>query len=192
MLDDDNKLKKKYINKKVNATKEGIEFLLSFEEFCLLVEEAGLVSSDLGFTGRMYVLARYNDEGPYEYGNCRFILQSENAKEKVVSEKMRQSSIEKCKMMSELYRTNLEFQHKRVQALLSSEKFKAQCLTRKQNKKIRLEKLDELKHPSFKGPRNSQFGSYWITNGIVNKKWRDDLGDLPENFYKGRVTKIKP
>lgn len=190
MLDDDNKLTRKYINKRVNAGKEGIEFMLSFEEFCLLVEEAGLVSSDLGFTGNMYVLARYNDSGPYQYGNCRFILQSENAKEKFVSDKMRQASIQQCKIMTEKYHTDPEFKQKRIQALLSSEKFKAQCLKRKQNKEIKLEKLNELKHPSFKGSKNSQFGSYWITDGTVNKKWKQDLGDLPEGFYKGR-TKTK-
>lgn len=187
MIDDDKKLKRKYINKRVNAAKEGIDFLLSFEDFCQLVLDAGLVSSDLGFTGKMYVLARYNDTGPYEYGNCRFILQSENAKEKVVSEKMRQSSIEKCKMMTAMYKDDPEFKAKRYQALITSPKFQAQLEKRKEQKQVRLQELDQHKHPSYKGPRNSQFGSYWITNGTVNKKWRDDLGDLPEGFYRGRV-----
>ncbi len=85
MLDDDGKLKRKFSNKRVNARKEGIEFLLTFKEFSKLVRDAGITSSDLGFTGRNFVLARFNDTGPYKVGNCRFITQHENALEKTLS-----------------------------------------------------------------------------------------------------------
>jgi len=37
-----------------------------------------------------------------------------------------------------------------------------------------------------KGKRNSQFGSFWITDGKVNKKWRSELGCIPSGFFKGR------
>lgn len=38
------------------------------------------------------------------------------------------------------------------------------------------------------GSRNSQYGSFWITNGKTNKKVKSvDL--IPEGWYKGRVTK---
>ena len=37
------------------------------------------------------------------------------------------------------------------------------------------------------GSKNSQFGTFWITDGVINKKWSDKLGIIPENFYKGRV-----
>lgn len=84
-VDDDNKIQQRYCNKRVNAKKEGIGFELSFEEYCILVKEAGLKSSQLGFTGDKYVLARYNDTGPYKYGNCRFITQKENHAEKTKS-----------------------------------------------------------------------------------------------------------
>ena len=47
-----------------------------------LVNEAGLKSSQLGFTGEGYVLGRCNDSGGYEPGNCRFITQKENSDEK--------------------------------------------------------------------------------------------------------------
>jgi hypothetical protein len=40
-----------------------------------------------------------------------------------------------------------------------------------------------------KGKKNSQYGTYWITNGKENKKWKSSYGDIPENWYKGRVTK---
>lgn len=38
-----------------------------------------------------------------------------------------------------------------------------------------------------KGKKNSQYGTFWITNGIENKKWNQEKGELPENFYRGRV-----
>lgn len=81
-LDDDGKLIQKWRNKCVNAKAEGLKCKLTFEEYCQLVDQAGLVSSQLGFTGQGYVLARYNDEGDYEMGNCRFITQKENSDEK--------------------------------------------------------------------------------------------------------------
>lgn len=81
-LDDDGKLKDKWKNKRVNAAKEGIEFTLSYEDYLNLVADANLKSSQLGFTGAGYVLARYNDEGGYTKGNCRFITQKENSDEK--------------------------------------------------------------------------------------------------------------
>lgn len=81
-LDDDGKLRTRWINKKYNAKKEGLECKLTYDEYCILVKEAGLVSSQLGFTGDKYVLGRYNDEGDYTLENCRFITQKENSDEK--------------------------------------------------------------------------------------------------------------
>lgn len=94
-IDDDGKIKRRWLNKSINALKEGIDFSLSFEEFCILVKSAGLVSSELGFSGgKKFVLARYGDAGGYVYGNCRFITQSENALEKKKTEKM----VESCRV----------------------------------------------------------------------------------------------
>lgn len=39
------------------------------------------------------------------------------------------------------------------------------------------------------GSVNSQYGTYWITDGKINKKWNDSLGDIPEGFYRGRKIK---
>ena len=78
-VDDDGKLYSHYQNKKTNAKKENLEVRMSFEEYCELVHEAGLKSSQLGFKGDGYVLARYNDRGDYTKDNCRFITQIQNA-----------------------------------------------------------------------------------------------------------------
>lgn len=82
-LDDDGKLIQRWRDKCVNALQEGLKCELTFEEYCVLVDKAGLVSSQLGFTGEKYVLARYNDRGNYTFDNCRFITQSENSQEKI-------------------------------------------------------------------------------------------------------------
>ena len=37
------------------------------------------------------------------------------------------------------------------------------------------------------GSKNSQFGTYWITNGHTNMKWSDNRGNLPEGYQRGRV-----
>lgn len=36
------------------------------------------------------------------------------------------------------------------------------------------------------GPKNSQFGTMWITNGAENRKIKKDLDSIPEGWYKGR------
>lgn len=81
-LDDDGKLYQKWLNKRNNAKAEGIKFYLTYEDYCFLVEEAYLKSSDLGFSGNKFVLARIKDKGPYKLGNCRFITQKENLRER--------------------------------------------------------------------------------------------------------------
>lgn len=80
-IDDDGKIYMRYSNKRYNAKAEGIGFELTFAQYCKLVHDAGLKSSDLGYKGNKYVLARYRDIGPYSETNCRFITQKENMDE---------------------------------------------------------------------------------------------------------------
>lgn len=77
-LDDDGKLRQKYYNKRVNAKKEGVKCLITFYEYCMLLKQCNLKSSDLGYTGNGYVLSRNNDTGDYVIGNCTFVTQKEN------------------------------------------------------------------------------------------------------------------
>jgi hypothetical protein len=44
------------------------------------------------------------------------------------------------------------------------------------------------KNALMRGERNSQYGSMWITNGIVSQKIKTD-DNIPEGWYKGRVIK---
>lgn len=183
-IDDDRKLGRKYSNKRVNAEKEKIQFNLSFDDFCFLIRSAGLKSSDLGFTGKNYVLARFNDTGPYAIGNCRFISHKENMAERTISEKQSAAAARHIR------RYNESLTHEdRVNRIKNSEKFQSVLRKRIAQSKINLAIKDEAKHPSFKGSRNSQYGSYWITDGTNNKKWRDDFGSPPDGFTKGRIAK---
>ena len=107
-IDDDGKLYKHYDNKKYSAKKNGLGCKLSFYEYCLLVKEAGLKSSDLGYAGHDYVLARYNDEGDYEYGKCRFITRRENLLERKTSQAQIDASKRNIKLAHEKYNNMTE------------------------------------------------------------------------------------
>ena len=80
-------LKSKINFKKWNATKEGLEFLLTKEEVVKLLEEAGITWEQWSFSG--YHLSRYNDSGNYERGNCRFLPALENWREHKFTEAQR-------------------------------------------------------------------------------------------------------
>jgi hypothetical protein len=58
--------------------------------------------------------------------------------------------------------------------------------TGKKHKPETIQRLKEVKKGQGKGKTNSQFGTFWITNGKVNKKTNSKI---PEGWYKGRVLK---
>ena len=173
------KLKRKYWNKQVNAKKEGIEFFLTFDQFVQLVKDSNLKVDDLGFTGKNYVLARYNDSGPYAIGNCRFITQYENYHEKYITEAERTNGINAINKI----RNTKEFEDKRLLGYRKwIENYRKTIVYKR-----RQEKFNKL-HPSYRGNRNSQFGKHWYTNGKVNLSLKSS-DVIPEGFYRGRVVK---
>lgn len=42
------------------------------------------------------------------------------------------------------------------------------------------------KRPQSLNEGNSQFGSFWITNGFSSRKWTPDKGRLPKGYTRGR------
>jgi hypothetical protein len=46
--------------------------------------------------------------------------------------------------------------------------------------------MSENKKGTGTGDTNSQYGSFWITNGINNKKLKKD-SEIPDGWYKGRI-----
>ena len=72
----------------------GVEFLLTATEIVQLFTDAGITPNDIGRANHQYGLARHNDTGNYEMGNCRFILAIENQREqKHPTERMRGATV---------------------------------------------------------------------------------------------------
>ena len=185
-LNDDGKLHQRFLNKRVNALKEGIEFHLAFDEFADLLRRAAIVSSQCGIKG--YHLARTNDAGPYAVGNCSFKWYLSNLNEKVMTEAMRDVS-----------RNNIQSAHRQAQSRTEQERAayassissgilaSSACKARKAAAGVRRAAYEANAHKSYKGDRNSQHGTFWITDGTKNKKWHENKGDMPPLFYRGRV-----
>lgn len=57
------------------------EHKMSMKDLDTLLEEAGIEYEQIGQRKGQYHLARYGDTGPYEIGNCRFILGADNIRE---------------------------------------------------------------------------------------------------------------
>lgn len=180
-LNDDGKLAAKFLNKQVNAAKEGIDFLMSAQDIQILMQRAGIRSSDWGFrSGRKFVLSRQQDLGPYQLDNCSFILQSENAKHKKISKASRLASQKNArKGLAAMNQPKaIAKRQKALRTYQQRRKTKAA-----ENNKARIARL----HPSYAGSHNSQFGSFWLTDGTNNIKWSNEKGDWPKKFRKGRA-----
>jgi len=67
-------------------TGRGATWNLTEKQVWSLLDEAGISILDVGKTKGKYQLARYDDTGPYEIGNCRFILQYDNIQEQWTDE----------------------------------------------------------------------------------------------------------
>lgn len=73
---------RKWNTKRRNPKSRGI-FFLSLEEYIGLAKEAGLTDpNQIGRTNEKYCLGRIGDVGNYEIGNCRFITNLQNQKER--------------------------------------------------------------------------------------------------------------
>ena len=72
-----------WTRKRYSSKCRGVEFNLNGSDMVRLFKEAGIFPDQISsHRSDGYVLARHGDKGPYELGNCRFILHSENAAEK--------------------------------------------------------------------------------------------------------------
>lgn len=157
-INNDGKLRKKYDNSKSNAIKDGIVFLLTFDQYVDLIKQAGLTSSRLSRTNeKHYALSRISNQDSFTLDNCRFIA---------------------ClkPLMSSDERFNRIKEGVRYQAI-------ARTLMAAVKRDSELSKMDQR----YVGVKNGQFGSFWITDGTVNKKWRLDKGVIPTEFHRGRV-----
>jgi hypothetical protein len=65
---------------------------------------------------------------------------------------------------------------------------KAPDWTGKKHKEETKRKIGDINSIKQSGEKNSQFGSFWITNGIENKKIKKDC-TIPKDWTKGRKVK---
>lgn len=72
--------KKKYQEHKGRARRCNIAFLLSFEEWFKIWKESGHLH-ERGSRRGQYVMARFNDIGPYAIGNIKIITTEKNVSE---------------------------------------------------------------------------------------------------------------
>lgn len=142
-LNDDGLLKRRFVRKR-KAWLIGKPCLLTFDEYCGLMREAGIKSSEIGPRG--FNLARIGDLGPYAIGNCRFISYLENQREK------RYDSRKISDALIKFYREN-------------PASFAGHTHTDETKRKIGSKNsLRQI------GSGNSQFGRRWIYKDGVNKK----------------------
>lgn len=76
--------RERYRIQKVNAANRGIEFKLTFEEWCEWWMDTGHYH-EYGRESGQYVMARNGDVGPYAIDNIRCLLASENIAEAPVN-----------------------------------------------------------------------------------------------------------
>ena len=172
-LDDDKKLYLRYRDKKNNSENQQVGFILTFDDYCSLVAEAGIVSSKIGRA--KYHLARIKDKGPYEIGNCRFVWYKINLAEK------------RKPVIDLAYR---------IKASERSRKYYSENpgpFTGRKHKEESKKLIGAANSIKLAGRGNSQFGTCWITNGVSNTKMKRGLA-LPNGWKLGRVNvhKNKP
>lgn len=159
-LCDDGKLRERYRHKQQNCHRNadrGIEFRLSFEEYCQLMREAGVKSSALGRKG--YHLARHGDAGHYVVGNCRFITHLENHAERKPPSPEAMSAA-----MKKHYENN------------------PGSFTGHQHAAVSKAKIGAANSAHQSGAGNSQFGTCWITNGSESRKI--SVGSFPPRGWR--------
>lgn len=180
-LDDDGKLREKFRYKKHNSKQRNISYELTFEEYANLLKEAGLKSSDIGHA--TYHLARYEDEGPYRVGNCRFITAKENLAEQKTSDLKKESDTINRAKAHEKFRTSPDA----VSDMLRNREegdswkaYKADIETEKEKKRLLYEER-RLSLPF--DPNSPMRGSIKITDGTTTKTWTLKMGAIPEGWF---------
>jgi hypothetical protein len=99
-------MKRKYTTQKSNATRRGVEFLLSFEEWCKIWEDSGKYEQR-GRGKDNYCMCRFGDIGPYSVDNVYIDTNSNNIsegnKDKMMSPETRTKISESTKGKSHDY-----------------------------------------------------------------------------------------
>lgn len=72
----------------------------------------------------------------------------------------------------------------------NSVEFQSHVVRKRQRAKENRDKFEsQSKRPATLNEGNSQWGTFWITDGVLNMKWSMLKGPIPELFYRGRTCK---
>ena len=82
------KLRGEFRNHRMDAARRGISFEFTFHKWLQIWLDSGHLA-ERGPRKSQYVMARFNDTGPYAAGNVKIITAEENTKERVFSDEWR-------------------------------------------------------------------------------------------------------
>lgn len=75
----------------------------------------------------------------------------------------------------------------RLKEIHATKNFKYDNFKGKNHSQVSREKISSANKGKMVKEKNSQFGTFWISNGIDNKKCR---GEIPDGWSRGRKTRI--
>lgn len=166
----------------------------------MYVEVKGLattrdLSKWLGFKHKLVVLSHTSIKHITSGGRFDFISAAAHRKKFIVDNKPYSRRQLKNLKVSEFdgisLKKPLSAKERAESRKRGAEKFKqsAYVLRLKEEAAERKILRDKTLDTRYTGSRNSQTGSYWITNSIENRKWDDSKGNLPKGFRLGRKMK---
>lgn len=188
-------MRKRYNTKRINDSNRfdfngnKINFLLSFDEYLNIFlpykEDHRLYLN--GNDPDRLCLCRVGDLGNYVIGNVYVDTKSNNNRfQQYVN------PINKDKLSQWMIKNPEEMKIRALKANEASVEKNPHGTFGGRNHSISSINLMKQKHKinnHQKGEANSQYGSYWITNGIMSIKWNDSKGEWPKGYRKGRVCK---
>jgi hypothetical protein len=183
-------LTKKYNTKRGNCNARGLKLRLSLTDYACLVYAARITLSSIGrHSAEVYELARLGDRGDYRRRKCRFITRTENVREIVRSAESLSAASRRA---ADTRRDNQDqnpdyYADSRISA---AEKFKKSSYVRRlkhpaSNRRSEFE--ESCQRPDYLNEGNSQWGTFWVTNGRSNLKWSPLKGKIPNGFRRGRT-----
>jgi len=89
--------RRRYNAHKKSAEKRGIEFTLTFDEWCAIWEQSGKWELR-GCRRGQYAMSRFGDIGPYALGNVFIQLHSQNVRDAQLGKKKPSQDIEKRRL----------------------------------------------------------------------------------------------
>jgi hypothetical protein len=143
--------------------------------------EMNLVEKELVILGETSYNICPGGQGGFGYINVNGLNWSQEKNEKISGFK---------KLTTEQRKIYSSMAIEKIKILNKSRKGISKKTPQLQTKESREKRLIGIRsNPNFqKGIFNSQYGSFWITNGINNKKIKT-LDTIPELWYKGRTIK---